>query len=319
MKRAAFASILVASLATTARADDPDAALRAKLAQGVDQFVDATLPRLWPRDQAMFAGSPGGVLLTRAGDDSDELPVLEHRDNAYRVAMPAMGARVALWIDAAEVVPSVNREVGVASSATAKVPGADDDGLFLEPGVKVAGKRRGDRVHVVYTWDEVTVDGWIAADAIGETHAPMPALGDGWASAPAQTKIVVGGRAIATSHGVEMMRSLPHGRGELSGGHWHARGKLILPKAVTADANGEDGGLDGGMMGGTGAGPAVPAGACLYDRWGNLVGAVDVPELLFGVVATKAGFDVNVSLVGMNGAMTLHVHKVGGAVERCVR
>ena len=316
MKRLTCASVLLASLAGAAHADDPDAALRARLARGDDGFWDTKL-RSAVKSGAELAAAPGAAAIAVAKADRPiEMSVIDRRDHAHRVIVGALGARIALWVGDDGVVPAVTREVHVAASATAKPPGPDADGILLEPGVRV-GERRGDRVHVVYTDFGAQIDGWIPADAVGAEYPQLPSLGDGWDLAPAGTKIVDGGRVLAVSDGDQFMRKLPHGRGELSRGYWHARGKLVLAKG-DAGPDGVDGGVEGGVMNDVVDSVAANvAGACLYDGGGHLVGAVAEPGLLERVSRSKDGFDVAVHLVDAE-TITLHARRIDGAVERCL-
>jgi hypothetical protein len=320
MKSFAYAPVLLASIAGVAHADDSadDAALRARLAKGYDGFYDGKL-RLWLRDDAALATTPGGAAIAQMrSQEPIESYVLDRQEHAHRVVVAASGARIALWVSDGGVLPAVTREIGLAPTATAKVPGPGADGIFVEPGLKV-GERTGDRVHVTYT-DQAgaTIDGWIPADATGLDYSMDSSHEDGWDYVPAGSKILAGGRAIAVATDGDLVRKLPHGRGELSRRFWLARGKLVLAKG-DGGPDGEAGGVEGGVAGGLiGGADAQVADACLYDGAGHLVGAVDTPDLLDHIAPTKDGFDVTVHIMDAE-TITLHARRMHGTVERCTR
>ena len=308
-------SLLLAVLCASARADDADAALRRYLARGAGP--DRSFVRVEPA--AHLATTPGGAMIARSGTGA-ELQAIDQHERVYRVVVYAIGATLALWLDESDVVPSVVREIGVASSPSAKVPGPEDDGLFLEPGVQADGERKGDRVHVRSTWDGVTVDGWIPVDAVDARYSHPSFPESGWKHAARGTTITVGGHVIATAQGDVQVRSLRRGRGELVGAGWRARGKLTLAGPPDdGGVDGAEGGVDTGPVDGDVHLPMVPLGACLYDDDGHLVGAVDRPDGLAHVTRTASGFDVEIDgIAGTSGAITLHARRYAGDVERCL-
>ena len=313
MRSIVIAGVLCA--ASVARADDPDGRLRAKLAAG-DKALRGD-EKIWAGTAAHLTGAPGGVKIVDVpgSERAVEQLVVDREGDAIRVWVFGMGVRLALWIDARDVLPSVTRETGVAASATALAPGPDDDGLFVEPGVITDGRRAGYSVHVE--------GGWIDAAATGPVFVESTALGDGWKPVPAGTKIVVGGRTILVAERAAHARTLPHGRGDLSVGHWRARGKLIVPKRrrgdVDDDVDGAEGGIEGGVYGGATQAPVLPDGTCLYDDAGHLVGLIDHAELVDRVVRTKDGYDVRVSILDIDGDVTLHARVVGKQIDRCTQ
>ena len=290
----------------------------------VASVARAERPKMWARPVTHLAGAPGGApILVLREPSAHQQYVLDQRDDAYQVVVYGLGARLALWVSAADVVPSVTREVGVAATATGHAPGPDDDGLFVRPGVQADGERRGDRVHVTIDDHGAPIEGWIDAAAVGATFVQSYATGDDWTSAPAGTKIVSHGRAIAFAREPTMARKLPHGRGELMHDDWFARGTLILPKrkstgAAADDVDGVEGGVEGGVVGGVARDPLVPDGTCLFDDDGHQVGFVDGAALLDRAVRTKDGYVVDVSIIGVDGAQVrLFAHLDGAKVVMC--
>ncbi len=263
----------------------------------------------WMNRASPTHGAPMEPILTHTPSNVDVdriLPVIGESATEIRVVVEDDDARLALWIDRHDAWPTVLVPIQLADRE-GRVP--KQTGAFLDTGAPIDVAFGRDRVrHVTLRDDDVAVEGWVPAEAIGNVWIAPP--GDRTAThvasyftssytppsdrrpktrfashatlraAPDDTAPIVG-----VVLGADVIGFVDNARGawtEVEVPRDHARLRGFVRAAALRPAGDELIGHGSGTGSGFGisdtARIVVPAGTCLFDRASGEVAGVQLAE-----------------------------------------
>ncbi|MGE5186101.1 MAG: hypothetical protein ACM31C_28795 [Acidobacteriota bacterium] len=244
---------------------------------------------------ARFA--PDGEPLDRERDDEIDvvLPVLGETRSHVRVVSDDDDARLALWIDRADLVPTVLVPVHLADD---RGLAPRDTGVWLEPGaeIELAGPAVGGRRELALHDARIRATGWVAESLVGTVWVgPAPHA----APAQADRHLVDGGAVLRAepSERAPAVATVLQPEAALvvaSRGGWtlvelDRDGARVRGYAPARQVGADPLGLGMGTGSGSGYGISdtdrieVPAGTCLYDHaGGDVVGVNTATRVRYG-------------------------------------
>lgn len=239
-----------------------------------------------PAVGAMAAVGMGGLLRVSRGDAGaaaervEEGAVVATEGDDIQLRFDAGDVQLALWTAASTLAPVIMADAPV---------GAVDGGVILRPGAPVTVlERRGDRARIRHTGAGVTVEGEIAAAAIGQRYTRTPVASTGEVSAlrnRTEVRAAPGGAvlAVVANDTIEIASDVRRTGPVVDG--WApisvTTPDVVVRGVVPAAEVGPPEGIFGFLAGGTEDGTvevAIEVGACLHDRPGGaVVGTVTKP------------------------------------------